>query len=122
MERKLVNGDYTPDGNGGLTVLSGTEELLQRALFRLTARRGAFPFLPELGSQLYRLPREKPSARQALAIQYAAQALEEETELTVTGAALKDRSDGLELTVFMNCSWQPLAASLVIGEGTDENS
>ena len=122
MERKLVNGDYTPDGNGGLTVLSGTEELLQRALFRLTARRGAVPFLPELGSQLYRLPREKPSARQALAIQYAAQALEEETELTVTGAALKDRSDGLELTVFMNCSGQPLAASLVIGEGTDENS
>ena len=96
--------------------------LARGAASKFTARRGAFPFLPELGSQLYRLPREKPSARQALAIQYAAQALEEETELTVTGAALKDRSDGLELTVFMNCSGQPLAASLVIGEGTDENS
>lgn len=122
MERKLVNGDYTPDGNGGLTVLTGTEELVQRALFRLTARRGALPFLPRLGSQLYRLPREKPSARQALAMQYAVQALEEETELKVTGVALKDGTDGLELTVFMDCSGQPLSAALVIGEGTDENS
>lgn len=48
MERKLVNGDYVPDGKGGLTVLTGAEEVLQRALFRLTARRGALPFLPEL--------------------------------------------------------------------------
>ena len=52
MERKIQEGDYVPDGQGGLTVLSGREEALARALFRLTARRGSLPFLPRLGSRL----------------------------------------------------------------------
>ena len=50
MELKLVNGDYLPDGRGGLQ--QAEEEILQRALSRLTARRGSFPFLPEFGSRL----------------------------------------------------------------------
>ena len=83
MERKLTQGDYIPDGTGGLTSLSGGEEVLARVLYRLTARRGALPFLPELGSRLYQLGREKPSQRQALAAQYVAEALAEETELAV---------------------------------------
>ena len=49
MELKLVNGDYLPDGRGGLE--QAEEEILQRALSRLTARRGSFPFLPEFGSR-----------------------------------------------------------------------
>ena len=84
MELKLVNGDYVPDGAGGMVRLFGAEEVLARAIFRLTARRGAFPFLPDLGSRLHLLLREPPSARQALAAQYAAQALEEERDLKVT--------------------------------------
>ena len=40
MERKLIEGDYVPDGAGGLTTLTGSEEVLARALYRLTARRG----------------------------------------------------------------------------------
>ena len=122
MERKLVNGDYVPDGKGGLIVLTGAEEVLQRALFRLTARRGALPFLPELGSRLYLLPREKPSARQALAVQYAAEALGDEEDLRVTGAELRERADGLELTVCLDWQGQELSAGLLIGEGTDEDS
>ena len=65
MEWKLMDGDYVPDGMGGLTALSGGEEVLARVLYRLTARRGALPFLPNLGSRLYQLGREKPAARQA---------------------------------------------------------
>ena len=65
MERRLSQGDYVPDGGGGLTALGDGEEVLARVLFRLTAHRGAMPFLPELGSRLYLLGREKPSARQA---------------------------------------------------------
>ncbi len=122
MERKLVNGDYVPDGKGGLAVLTGAEEVLQRALFRLTARRGALPFLPGLGSRLYLLPREKPSARQALAVQYAAEALGDEEGLRVTGAELRERADGLELTVYLDWQGQELSAGLLIGEGTDEDS
>ena len=43
MELKLVNGDYVPDGAGGLTTLTGSEEVLARALYRLTAPPGC-PF------------------------------------------------------------------------------
>ena len=32
MEWKLMDGDYVPDGMGGLTALSGGEEVLARVL------------------------------------------------------------------------------------------
>ena len=75
MENLLRDGDYVPNGFGGFTRLYGTQEVLARALFRLTCRRGAIPFLPELGSRLYELGKEKPSGRQAMARLYCAQAL-----------------------------------------------
>ena len=58
MENLLRDGDYVPNGFGGFTRLYGTQEVLARALFRLTCRRGSFPFLPELGSRLQELGRE----------------------------------------------------------------
>ena len=44
MELKLQNGDYVLDGAARLCRVEGAEALLQRVLFRLSARRGAFPF------------------------------------------------------------------------------
>ena len=41
MELQLKNGDYVPDGRGGAVRLTGDAALLQRVLFRLSARRGA---------------------------------------------------------------------------------
>ena len=70
MELKLKNGDYVPDGMGGLQRVNGHEELLQRVLFCLTARRGMFPFGETLGSRLWQLGRLLPSQRQAAAEQY----------------------------------------------------
>ena len=104
MERKLIDGDYVPDGMGGLTTLSGGEEVLARVLYRLTARRAALPFLPELGSRLYLLGREKPSSRQALATQYVAEALREEPNLTVQSVELSQMGDVGLLTVYLD--WQ----------------
>ena len=75
MELKLRDGDYVPDGAGGFVRLEGQQALLSQALLRLSARRGQFPFLPELGSRLYRLAAEKPSGRDAAAAQYAQEAL-----------------------------------------------
>ncbi len=46
MEAKLFNGDYIPDGLGGVARCKGADALLERVLFRLTARRGQFPRLP----------------------------------------------------------------------------
>ena len=77
MELKIRNGDYIADGIGGERRADGAEALLERALFRLSVRRGNFPFLPELGSELYRLGHEKPSARAAAAKLYTAAALAE---------------------------------------------
>ncbi len=75
METKLSNGDYVPDGLGGVARCAGDDALLERVLFRLTARRGQFPLLPDLGSRLYLLGRETPQQRYTAAKTYVAEAL-----------------------------------------------
>lgn len=112
MEWKLTDGDYVPDGAGSLTALTGGEEVLARVLYRLTARRGALPFLPNLGSRLYQLGREKPSARQALAAQYVAEALREEKELNVRSVELVQAGDDLLLTAFLDWQGEELTVRL----------
>ena len=103
MELKIRNGDYVPDGAGGLQRVSGKEELLQRVLFRLTARRGGFAPLPALGSRLYLLGREKPASRQAAAKKYVAEALDGEAGVTVSDAALVYEGDLCMLRVSLRC-------------------
>lgn len=83
MELKLKNGDYIPDGVGGLHRVEGQEELLQRVLFKLTAHRGSFPFQEKLGSRLWQLGRLSPSQHQSAAAQYVAEALSDEPGLSV---------------------------------------
>ena len=67
MEIKLIQGDYVADGLGGIVRCSGADALLARVLFRLTARRGQFPLLPQMGSQLYLLGRETAANRSSAA-------------------------------------------------------
>lgn len=109
-----MDGDYVPDGSGGLTTLSGGEEVLARVLFRLTARRGALPFLPRLGSRLGQLGRERPSARQALAAQYVAEALQEEPELSVRAVELDQSGEKGLLTVFLDWRGEGLTAQVEV--------
>lgn len=116
MERKLSGGDYLPGSQGDVQSLDGAQALLQRVLFRLTARRGQFPFLPEMGSRLYQLCRDgKPSARSALARQYTVQALESEEDLTVTDVQWTqlEGSRG-HLQVYLEWQGEPLSVSLDI--------
>ena len=117
MELKLINGDYLPDGAGGPSRPSGGEEVLARVLYRLTARRGALPFLPQLGSDLRLVLREKPSARQALAAQYVTQALAEESELRVTGVELSQGEPGV-LTASLEWQGEPLQVEIPLGSGS----
>ena len=104
MELLLREGEYVADGRGGVVRLEGEEALLGRVLFRLTARRGALPFLPGLGSRLYELVREKPSVRKALAEQYVAEALREETDVSVESVSLEQQGETGVLTVTVR--WQ----------------
>ena len=100
MGLSLRNGDYVLDGTGGLRRAEGREALLERVLFRLTARRGTFPFLPELGSRLWQLGQLSAAQRQSAAEQYVAEALAESGggRARVT-ASMTWRGDSLSVTV-----------------------
>lgn len=95
MMNKLAAGDYVPDGFGGFVRLEGEQAILGQALFCLQARRGQFPFLPQLGSRLHDIGREKPSARQMTARQYCMEALQE-LDAEVSDVCLKTDDDGTE--------------------------
>ena len=43
MELMVRDGDYVPDGAGGFLRAEGSQELLQRVLWKLSIRRGSFP-------------------------------------------------------------------------------
>lgn len=114
MELQLKNGDYIPDEKGGVVRLDGDEALLQRVLFRLSARRGGLSMLPELGSQLYLLGRERPEARLSAARQYAAEAVQPEG-LTVEDVRLTDRGGGrMDLTVWLRGEDAALTATVAL--------
>jgi len=91
---KWDNGDYVSNGAGGLKTVSGAEALLTRALMRLTAHRGAFPFLPEFGSRLWQLGAVGPAGRESAAEQYVTDALSPEEGLSVTGVSLTEGEAG----------------------------
>lgn len=119
-ELQLTNGDFVPNGMGDFCRLEGSQALIQRVLFKLTARRGAFPFLPRLGSQLYTLGREKESARQSLCMQYVRQALEDE-EVTVTDVTYDSRNGQAQVKVYLKWQGELLEVTAQLGGSTDEN-
>ena len=105
MELLMENGDYVPDGAGGMRRLEGAQAALQRVLFRLQGRRGGFAPLPRMGSQLHKVLREKPSQRPGLAEQYVREALQEETDVSVTQVTLTPGDNGTAL-LQVELSWQ----------------
>ena len=112
MELKLVNGDYVPDGMGGLQTSFGAQAAQVRALYLLTARRGSFPLLPRLGSRLWTLGREKTSARAALAAQYVSEALEEEHDLLVREVRVRQEKEKLLVDVELDWLGEPLSLTV----------
>lgn len=120
-ELQMVNGDYIPNGAGDFCRLEGSQALIQRVLFKLSARRGALPFLPETGSLLYTLFREKKSARQALCTRYVQQALEGEN-VTVTGVTYREENRSAYVRINLEWQGEPLEVTVSLGGLTDENS
>lgn len=112
MSILLENRDYVPDGTGSVRSVEGAEAVLSEALFRLTARRGGFAPLPELGSRMYLLRNEKPSRRPALARQYAAEALAGLDEVSVTDAAVTAGGGAVHIRVELAWQGQPLTVEL----------
>lgn len=114
MEARIHDGDYIPDGLGGVVRCQGTDALLERVLFRLTARRGGLPPLPRLGSRLYLLTREPAAQRLSAARQYVAEALAEEP-VAVTDVTLTPEShDRIRMRVSLDYEGTELAVSLTV--------
>jgi phage gp46-like protein len=114
MEPRLENGDYIPDGVGGVVRCRDAEALLERVLFRLTAHRGQFPLLPDFGSRLYLLGRETPSQRLSAARQYVAEALSEE-DVTITDVTLTEAGNGrVQVKALLEHSGTDLRVTLTV--------
>lgn len=109
-ELKIRDGDYVFDGVGGTIRVKGRDALLQRVLFKLTARRNGFPFLEDLGSTLYALGGAAASQRQSAAEAAVAQALADEENLQVEQVEL----DGDQLTVRLDCGGDKLDLQLTV--------
>ena len=120
-EFQMTQGDFVPDGMGNFCRLEGSRALVQRVLFKLTARRGAFPFLPRLGSRLHTLGREKASARQALCLQYVQEALEDES-VTVTGVDYREEREDARVIVYLQWQGEALEVTAELRGVADENS
>lgn len=120
IELQMTQGDFVPNGTGDFSRLEGSQALIQRVLFKLTARRGMFPFLPRLGSQLHTLSREKESARQALCTQYVCQALEDE-DVAVTDVVYTHQQGQAQVKVFLQWQGEALEVTAGLGGVADEN-
>ena len=111
----LRDGDYVPDGRGGLRRAEGREALLERALFRLTARRGTFPFLPELGSHPWQLGQVPADGRQSAAEQYVAEALAGEAGLSVEEVTVTERGGGrADVTAELTWQGEPMSVTVAV--------
>ena len=114
MEIRIQNGAYIPDGLGGIGRCQGADALLERILFRLTARRGGLPFLPRLGSRLYLLSREPAPQRLSAARLYVAEALAEEA-VAITDVILTPEGQGrIRIKVLLEYQGTDLAVSMAV--------
>ena len=114
MELKIRNGDYVALENGGMEMVEGSAELIQRVLYRLTARRDGFPFIPTLGSTLHQLGRVNARECSSAAEAAVREALHEE-DLDVTGVTLDNAAQGLyTLCVALQYKGDPIEVALTI--------
>lgn len=114
MALMFRNGDYVSDGAAGLSRVTGREALLQRVLFRLTARRGTFPFCGTLGSRLWQLGQLPAHARQTAARQYVTEALAEERSVSVESVTLTEKDGGATLFAQLSCAGELLPVTVEI--------
>lgn len=115
MALAFRNGDYIPDGSGGFRTVSGSAEVLERILWKLSVHRGSFPLLPELGSDLHLLGRAPAKEREALAEQYVKEALKDE-KLTVETVSLTELGQGRgELVLSLLYQGRKLTARMEVG-------
>lgn len=113
MEMRVEQGDYMQDERGFLARLEDEQAVLQRVLFRLRARRGQFPLMPEMGSELYHLPKEKPQARESFAHMCVVQALKQE-DVQVQQVQVQQVQGAFAISVYLTWQGKDLHAQLSV--------
>lgn len=94
MELKFESGRYVKSAYGGFETVAGRDEALQRALMRLSARRGSFFPLPDFGSELHSLFSMKKSQRAAAARRMVYEALKPESDIEAVEVEYRETGDG----------------------------
>jgi hypothetical protein len=105
VDTLLLNGDHAADARGIPMLISGAEELLQRALLRLGIRRGSFGHDPRLGSELFRVAQDTSAATQRAAQSYVQEALIPIPQIEVGDVELlhEDGEDTIIIRVPLTC-------------------
>lgn len=115
MEMKLTEGRYEAGKYSGFQCVEGREELAQRLMMRLTARRGGCPLLPDYGSSLYKLPGEKPSERLTAARQYIMEALSGEAGVELENLSVSEAGDRLLVRAELSAGGGSFEVSTYVG-------
>lgn len=89
----LIGGDHSVDSRGIPIAIDGDRELIQRALIRLTVKKGCFAPDPDLGSELYKLASVRSGDMTRVALGYAQEALLHMPEISVSGVRIEQISD-----------------------------
>lgn len=111
MELKIVNGDYVFSQGGGFARAYGTEAVLCRVLYRLSARRGRYSLLPEMGSDLWKLAQTPESRREETALAAVTEALTDEP-VTVSSVTVTGMDDRLKVHVELDCQGEIITAEV----------
>lgn len=102
IDTLIVNGDHSVDHRGIPVTLTGERELIQRALFRLTVRKGSFQEDPSFGSELFKLGGIIGGDLARMAQSYAQEALLPMPEVGVSGVSLERRGELLRLHISLS--------------------
>ena len=94
MDTAIQNGDFLRDGGRPISI-DGKDELLQRAYLRLQARRGAFPYDPQMGSRIPLLPPEELTVEAAMAC--IEEAMGDDPSLTAVGTTVTKSGVAVEI-------------------------
>lgn len=101
MDTLLVSGDHFTDSRRLPVAVTGERELIQRALLRLSIKKGSFKEDPSLGSELYKLKGFHGENLERLAQSYAQEALLPMPEISVSSVAL-ERAEPDKLRLYIN--------------------
>lgn len=101
MVAKIKNGDYVCNNNGSIIEISGDEEILQRALFRLKAHYNNFKLDKSLGSEIYKLDLKSVSNERLFSHVTEVLMPIEEIEVTDVEKTIDENTNEVYITVYL---------------------